>query len=303
MFEHILIPLDGSSLAECVLPHGVAVARALGARATVLQVVEQVEAAGRMRAIDPLEWHYSEAQAGSYLQAVAERLRLAGLPTGQVLLQGDPAERVIDHAQAEKCGSHPAQLAWSERPERLEREQRGAEDPGPCLPVVLPRPGLPSRNGGDLRAALPPYPRPAGRIAARRMRSAAGRSTGRTSRFTGSSWRTSFAGRNCRAGRRRPGMIRNWPIGSPSAIGSRPAATWRKSAPACRCRPRCACWSKITWRARCSSWLWTRMPTWRCSALTATRGNALAVREPGELVHPLRQHATADRPGLASTCD
>ncbi len=101
MFEHILIPLDGSSLAECVLPHGVAVARALGARATVLQVIEQAEAAGRMRAIDPLEWHYSEAQAGAYLQAVAERLRLAGLPTGQVLLQGDPAERVIDHAQAE----------------------------------------------------------------------------------------------------------------------------------------------------------------------------------------------------------
>jgi nucleotide-binding universal stress UspA family protein len=101
MFAHVLIPLDGSSLAECVLPHGLAVARALGARATVLQVVEQVEAAGGTRAIDPLEWHYSEAQAGAYLQEVAERLRLVGLPTDQVLLQGDPAERVIDHAQAE----------------------------------------------------------------------------------------------------------------------------------------------------------------------------------------------------------
>ncbi len=101
MFEHILIPLDGSSLAECVLPHGLTVARALGARASVLQVVEQAQAAGRTGAIDPLEWHYSEAQAGAYLQDVAERLRLAGLPTAQVLLQGDPAERVIDHAQAE----------------------------------------------------------------------------------------------------------------------------------------------------------------------------------------------------------
>lgn len=101
MFEHLLIPLDGSSLAECVLPHGLAMARALGARATLLQVVEQAESAGRTRAIDPLEWHYSEAEAGAYLQDVAERLRLAGLPTAQVLLQGDPAERVIDHAQAE----------------------------------------------------------------------------------------------------------------------------------------------------------------------------------------------------------
>ena len=101
MFEHILIPLDGSSLAECVLPHGLAMAGALGARATILQVVEQPKAAGRMRAIDPLEWHYSEAQAGAYLQEVGERLRQAGLPTAQALLQGDAAERVIDHAQAE----------------------------------------------------------------------------------------------------------------------------------------------------------------------------------------------------------
>ncbi len=101
MLEHILIPLDGSSLAECVLPHGLAMAGALGARATVLQVVEQSKAAGRTRAIDPLEWHYSEAQAGAYLQEVGERLRRAGLPTAQALLQGDAAERVIDHALAE----------------------------------------------------------------------------------------------------------------------------------------------------------------------------------------------------------
>jgi nucleotide-binding universal stress UspA family protein len=103
MFEHILIPLDGSSLAECVLPHGLAIAKALGARATVLQVVEQAEDAARMGAIDPLEWHYSEAQAGAYLQEVAERLRMAGLPATQTLLQGDAAERVIDYAQAERA--------------------------------------------------------------------------------------------------------------------------------------------------------------------------------------------------------
>ena len=101
MFEHLLIPLDGSPLAECVLPHGLAVARANGARVTLLQVVEQAEPAGRTRAIDPLEWHYSEAEAGAYLQDVAERLRVAGFPTTQVLLQGDPAERVIEYAQAE----------------------------------------------------------------------------------------------------------------------------------------------------------------------------------------------------------
>ncbi len=101
MIEHLLIPLDGSSLAECVLPHGLAMTQMLGAHATLLQVVEQGEPAGRTRAIDPLEWHYSEAEAGAYLQDVAERLRRAGVSAAQVLLQGDPAERVIDYAQAE----------------------------------------------------------------------------------------------------------------------------------------------------------------------------------------------------------
>ncbi|OGO12676.1 MAG: hypothetical protein A2Y93_07405 [Chloroflexi bacterium RBG_13_68_17] len=111
MFEHLLIPLDGSSLAECVLPHGLAMAQALGARVTLLQVVEQEETASRTRAIDPLEWHYSEAEAGAYLQEVAERLRPAGVSAAQVQLQGEPAERVIDYAQAEHVdlillGSH-----------------------------------------------------------------------------------------------------------------------------------------------------------------------------------------------------
>jgi nucleotide-binding universal stress UspA family protein len=104
MFEHLLIPLDGSSLAECVLPHGLAMARVLGARLTLLQVVEQAKAGGGTRAVDMLEWHYSEAQAGAYLEAVVERLHLAGQPASQVLLQGDPAERVIEHAQAENAG-------------------------------------------------------------------------------------------------------------------------------------------------------------------------------------------------------
>lgn len=100
MLAHVLIPLDGSSLAECVLPHGLSVAKAFGARVTLMQVVEQAETGGRAPTIDPLEWHYSQAAGVTYLEQVAERLRLAGLPTEQILLEGDPAMRVIDHAQA-----------------------------------------------------------------------------------------------------------------------------------------------------------------------------------------------------------
>ena len=41
MFSHILTPLDGSPLAACVLPHVVAMARATGARITLLRVLER----------------------------------------------------------------------------------------------------------------------------------------------------------------------------------------------------------------------------------------------------------------------
>ncbi|MBU0703591.1 MAG: universal stress protein, partial [Chloroflexi bacterium] len=54
MFDHILVPLDGSSLAECVLPHVVAIARALGARVTLMQVLERAESQGPTHLVDPL---------------------------------------------------------------------------------------------------------------------------------------------------------------------------------------------------------------------------------------------------------
>jgi nucleotide-binding universal stress UspA family protein len=103
MFEHLLIPLDGSPLAECVLPHGVAIAKVLGARMSIVQVIEPSKPGGGARTIDPFEWHYTEVQAGVYLDAVIERLRQAGQPADRVLLQGDPAERVIDRARAERA--------------------------------------------------------------------------------------------------------------------------------------------------------------------------------------------------------
>ncbi len=104
MFEHILIPLDGSPLAECVLPHGLSVAKALDSQATIVQVIEPPETGGRSKAIDPLEWRYRQAEATTYLEEVTSRLRAAGLTVEPALLEGDPAERVIDHSQASRAG-------------------------------------------------------------------------------------------------------------------------------------------------------------------------------------------------------
>jgi nucleotide-binding universal stress UspA family protein len=98
MFEHILVPLDGSPLAESVLPHTVALAQTFGARVTLLQAVERGRATGLNRAIDPLNWHIRKAEAEAYLDEVAARLQAVDLRTDKVLLEGLAAERIIEFA-------------------------------------------------------------------------------------------------------------------------------------------------------------------------------------------------------------
>jgi nucleotide-binding universal stress UspA family protein len=98
MFDHILVPLDGSSLAECVLPHVVAVAQAFGAQVTLLSVLERDGTAGRVRSVDPLGWHIRKAEAEASLEGVRTRLQEVGLRAQSALLEGQAAERIIEFA-------------------------------------------------------------------------------------------------------------------------------------------------------------------------------------------------------------
>ena len=100
MFEHILVPLDGSPLAECVLPHAVAVAQAFGSRVTLLQVLEQTHTAGQTRPVDPLDWSISKVEARIYLDGWAALLQETGLRTEGTLLEGQAAERIIKFARS-----------------------------------------------------------------------------------------------------------------------------------------------------------------------------------------------------------
>ena len=99
MFDHILAPLDGSSLAECVLPHVVAVARACESQVTLMHVLEQSQDQGRL--IDPLSWHINEAETRAYLDGLTPRLQQAGLRTGVSLLDGQAAGRIIGFAHSQ----------------------------------------------------------------------------------------------------------------------------------------------------------------------------------------------------------
>jgi nucleotide-binding universal stress UspA family protein len=100
MFEHILAPLDGSSLAECALSKTVALAKAFGSRVTFLRVLEQ-PSTSCLEPIDPLEWGMCKAEVRSYLEQLTDDFRNAGLQAEYALLEGQPASRILEFIQSQ----------------------------------------------------------------------------------------------------------------------------------------------------------------------------------------------------------
>ncbi|MBN1304179.1 MAG: universal stress protein [Anaerolineales bacterium] len=98
MIKHILVPLDGSSLAECVLPHMLAVAGSMGSKVTLLQVLEQNSIPDQTPVVDPLEWHIHKTKSNTYLTSVAERLQGFGLSVDCALVEGQAADQIIAYA-------------------------------------------------------------------------------------------------------------------------------------------------------------------------------------------------------------
>ena len=75
MFHHILVPLDGSELAERSIPHAVEFARVFGSKISLLRVLEVNSVQDNPALIDPLNWQIRKTEADLYLQEVAGRIR------------------------------------------------------------------------------------------------------------------------------------------------------------------------------------------------------------------------------------
>jgi nucleotide-binding universal stress UspA family protein len=98
MFDNILVPLDRSVLAECVLPHAVVIARAFRSQVTLLSVLERGTRQNCTYGVDPLEWRIMKAEAESYLRGVADQLKEIGLPVKRQTLEGEAAEQILSFA-------------------------------------------------------------------------------------------------------------------------------------------------------------------------------------------------------------
>ncbi len=75
MFNRILVPLDGSTLAERAIPHAEQFARIFGSSIILLQVLDPTSFHENSNPVDPLSWQIRKAEADMYMQGVATRIR------------------------------------------------------------------------------------------------------------------------------------------------------------------------------------------------------------------------------------
>lgn len=98
MLEHILLPLDGSTLAERVLPHAVSLTEAFGSKLTLLRVVYQDEEMNSSGFVNPMEWQMRKTEAEAYLKSVQTRLSEAEIESDVQIIEGKPAQQIVDFA-------------------------------------------------------------------------------------------------------------------------------------------------------------------------------------------------------------
>ncbi len=113
MFEKILLPLDGSSLAERCIPHAIEFARIFNSKILLLSVLESETIADQLKHTEPLNWQLHRAKTELYLHNIANQIRLSlnllelddeldeqGRVTVTVL-EGKIAENIVDFAHKE----------------------------------------------------------------------------------------------------------------------------------------------------------------------------------------------------------
>ncbi len=102
MYQKMLIPLDGSELAECVLPHVKAIAAGNGTRKVVLLRIVEPLPVGTPPAVDcELVEKAGVKAAEEYLSRVKARLTKERLNVETRVLTGRPAETISDFVRRE----------------------------------------------------------------------------------------------------------------------------------------------------------------------------------------------------------
>ncbi|MBN1367868.1 MAG: universal stress protein [Dehalococcoidales bacterium] len=114
MYDKILVPLDGSKTAECVIPHVIKIAKECRVKEIyLLRVCMPVSVLADYPADMPETWeqhakdinYQASRQCSIYLDTVEEQLKKAGLDKINVIGKlGDPANEIIDFIEENGIG-------------------------------------------------------------------------------------------------------------------------------------------------------------------------------------------------------
>jgi nucleotide-binding universal stress UspA family protein len=103
MYKKILVPLDGSALAERAIIHAAEIARGTGAELILLEVVQvplgKVPEAGRSEEEKSIQ--EVAAQAKAYLNMIASRVSKEGVKVRTVILEGAADGAILGFAHDE----------------------------------------------------------------------------------------------------------------------------------------------------------------------------------------------------------
>jgi nucleotide-binding universal stress UspA family protein len=108
VFKHILLPTDGSALAETAVEASIELARQTGARLTAVHVMPVLHLftyePGVTESVHDEVRKDRERHSRQVLAAVEQRAAAAGVPCDTVLLTSDhPHEAIIEAARAAQC--------------------------------------------------------------------------------------------------------------------------------------------------------------------------------------------------------
>jgi nucleotide-binding universal stress UspA family protein len=102
-YQHILIPLDGSDLAETALEDGIAIAQLCQAQITLLQVISPLDHFPQAASDYPVYldqiWESKKMLALQYLQHIRKRVWANGMILNLATRMGSPAETIIEYAR------------------------------------------------------------------------------------------------------------------------------------------------------------------------------------------------------------
>lgn len=108
MYKHMLVPTDGSPLSTAAVEKGLAFAKEIGAKATLLTVIEPFHIisadAEQLAGTRSTYEEHAKAQAEKHLAALKEKASSMGVACEAVnIVSGEPYQSIIDTALKNNC--------------------------------------------------------------------------------------------------------------------------------------------------------------------------------------------------------